>query len=280
MKLTKARIDSFQYEGCKLTRGFSRDVRWDDAISGFGVRVYPTGRRAFVLSYRVGGRKRLITLGDYGPITLDQARDKALREKAKVTEGKDPLQGRQDRRQAPTVKNLADDYLERHAGPHKRSKSVRDDRAMLGGVVLPRLRNRKVAAVRRRDIETVHQAMKDTPYRANRVLSLLSKMFSLAVEWEWVERNPVKGVRRFSEEKRERWLSTDELKRLSEALNKSPNQRAANVIRMLLLTGARRSEVMSAEWQEIHFDRGVWTKPSHHAHFGETGHANRFKPAR
>ncbi len=75
MKLTKTRIDAIRYEGVKFEKGgMSRDVRWDDAVAGFGLRVYPSGRKAFVLSYRTKGQKRLFTIGEYGPITLDQAR--------------------------------------------------------------------------------------------------------------------------------------------------------------------------------------------------------------
>jgi integrase len=89
-------------------------------------------------------------------------------------------------------------------------------------------------------------------------------MFNLAISWEWRTDNPAKGIERYHEDKRDRYLADDELRRLCDALDRSPNQRAANAIRFQLLTGARLGEVLMAEWTEIDFDRGVWTKPSHH----------------
>ncbi len=149
--------------------------------------------------------------------------------------------------------------------PSPRSpNSVRNDRAMLQNIILPKLGRKKVEAVTRRDIESIHVAMRDRPYQANRVLALLSKMFNLAISWEWRTDNPAKGIERYHEDKRDRYLGDDELRRLCGALDRSPNQRAANAIRLQLLTGSRLGEVLTAEWTEIDFDRGVWTKPSHH----------------
>jgi integrase len=120
-----------------------------------------------------------------------------------------------------------------------------------------------VGAVTRRDIETIHVALKEKPYQANRVLALLSKMFSLAVEWGWRPDNPVKGIERYNEERRDRWLADDELRRLCVILDRHPNQRAANVVRLQLLTGARMGEVLNARKDAFDLERGVWTKPSH-----------------
>ena len=120
----------------------------------------------------------------------------------------------------------------RHAVPKKRPKSVRDDRAMLENIILPKLGAKKVDAIGRRDGEAIQVAMRDRPCQANRVLSLLSKMFNLAVEWEWRADNPAKGIQRFDEQKRNRWLSDDELRRLCSALDEHPNTRAANAVRL------------------------------------------------
>lgn len=269
MNLTKAKIDAFKFEGRKLVSGTSRDVRWDDKIKGLGVRVYPTGEKQFVLSYRIKGRKRLITLGKYGdPLTLDKARDKATKLKSGLLDGKDPLRHRQDERGAPTVKELSDRYLREHAKKNKRRGSYRGDELMLENIIKPRLGTRKVVDITFSDIDAIHSAMKATPYRANRVVALMSKMFSLAsTQWRdlyGLDHNPAKGIEKYQEEKRRRYLGSDELASLTKALRQHANQSLSNAVRLLILTGARRGEVLNATWDQFSLDDGVWIKPSSH----------------
>ena len=250
-------------------------VVWDDALPGFGVRVKPSGIRSYIVQYRSrsSGASKRLTIGQHGPLlTFDQAKRQARAILADAMRGKDPVEERRSARQAPTMAELAADYLDRHAIPKKRPKSVRDDRAMLDNIVLPRLRSKKVDAVSRRDVETIHVGLKDRPYQANRVMALLSKMFSLAVEWGWRPDNPVKGMERYQEERRDRWLSNDELRRLCDVLDRHPNQRAANAVRLQLLTGARLGEVLSARKDAFDLMRGVWTKPSHQTKQKRTEH--------
>lgn len=257
-------------------------VHWDTETKGLGIRITSKGARAFVLRYVINGRERRYTIGEYAPapgLNASVARTRANELKGLIAKNQDPLEMRVSLREAPTVKALCDDYLERHARPHKRPRSVSDDESMIENHIKPKLGALKVAAVGRRDIEAIHQSLKKHPYRANRVLALLSKMFSLAVEWEWIGRNPSKGVKRFPEEKRERWLTTEELSRLTDALKKSKNQRAANAIRLLTFTGARKGEVLKADWSQIDFERGVWTKPSAHTKQKRTEHVPLSAPA-
>jgi integrase len=184
--------------------------------------------------------------------------------RSQIRQGKDPLQERANTRTEPLVSDLAHDFIERHALPHKRPGSIRNDRQMLARIILPRLGNLRVRAVGRRDIESLHGGLKQTPYHANRVLSLLSTMFSLATKWGWRDDNPAKGLQRYQEDKRETWLSEVQLHRLESALRGYQDQEAANAIRLLIVTGARAGEVLQAEWSQFDLDRGVWTKPSHH----------------
>jgi hypothetical protein len=117
MALTKRTIDGMRYTG----RDGRRQVRWDDELPGFGVRVYPNGKKAFVLSYRVAGRKRLMTVGAYGVLTLDEARKDARKHLVAVDSGVDPLEARQREAKGETVSDLCAAYIERHAKPHKRT---------------------------------------------------------------------------------------------------------------------------------------------------------------
>jgi integrase len=129
---------------------------------------------------------------------------------------------------------------------------------------LPRLGTLRLAAVGSRDVEKLHRDLSATPYRANRVLALLSSLFGEAIRWKWAKENPARGVKRYPEQRRERWLKDDELKRLHEALDNYSDQKAANALRLIALTGSRKGEVLKATWEEFDLERGVWTKPSHH----------------
>jgi integrase len=259
----------------RIEPGVQDLVIWDEAVEGFGVRVKPTGVKSYIVQYRnrITGASKRLTIGQHGPLlTFEQAKKQAFALLADARRGADPVEEHRTARKAPTVAVLAADYLERHAVPKKRLKSLRDDNSMLTNIILPRLSSKKVGDVTRRDIEAIHVALRDRPYQANRVLALLSKMFSLAVEWEWRRDNPVKGIGRYEEEKRDRWLSDEELRRLCAILDHHPNQRAANAVLLQLLTGARPGEVLSAKKQDFNLERGVWRKPSQQTKQKRTEH--------
>src|SRR4051794_16100155 len=277
--MARQKLTKMVVEGMKP--GPEELVVWDSALPGFGLRIKPTGIRSYIVQYRTRdtGESKRMTIGQHGPLlTFDQAKRQARAFLTDAARGHDPVAERR-KRQAPTMRDLASDYLEKYAGPKKRPKSVRDDRAMLDNVVLPKLGSQKVTAVGRREIEGLHAAMQDRPYQANRVLALLSKMFNLALQWGWRGDNPVKGIRRYDEQKRHRWLQDDELQRLVRVLDEHPNQRAANAVRLQLLTGARMGEVLSARKVDFDLNRGVWIKPSHQTKQRRTEHLPLSAPA-
>jgi integrase len=188
------------------------------------------------------------------------------------------------------MKDLSYYYLENHAEVHKRPRSIAEDKAMLETIILPQLGQMRASKITHRDVSELHASLKATPYRANRVLALLHKIFSFAGtdstnEWS-ITQNPAAGVQRFQEQKRERWLSEDELQRLAFALQEYPDRCASeakvserqrkflrtealcamNAIRLTMVTGCRKGEALTSKWSDFDLDlaRRTWTKPSHH----------------
>jgi len=242
----------------------SNRITYDAEVKGFGFRVTAAGARAFILNYRAGGRERRYTIGAYPDWSVSAAREEAKRLKRQVNLGHDPMGSRHADRAAPTVAQLAKRYTAEHA-VHKVPRAQKDDQSMINKLVLPAIGQFKVQDVRRDDIEQLHrQVSKTRPIRANRMAQLLSKLFTLAIRWEYRADSPVQGLRRNHEAKRTRYLSAAEMQRLLQVLSDHPNQQSANVVRLLLLTGARRGEALAAEWDHFDLKVGIWVKPSAH----------------
>jgi len=232
----------------------------------FGIYITPSGVRSYFMNYKTrSGIQRTQTIGRAPTWSVVQARDKAAEIRRAVDNGGDPKGADHAYREAPTMDQLADRYITEHAEPKKRPSSVYEDKGMIEKWVRPELGPLKVADVKRRDIQALHQKITKygTPARANGAVALLSKMFSLSIRWELRSDNPCQGIERNLEVKRHRFLSRDELSALIEALANHPNQALANVIRFLLLTGARRGEVLNATWDQFDLKAGTWTKPAH-----------------
>jgi integrase len=242
-------------------------VYYDARLPGFGCRVTAAGERAFVLNFRTrSGRERRFTIGRADRAhgwSVAAARKEASALKDKIRAGYDPLAELQAEREAPTMARLCERYEEEHL-PKKRRSSQRDDRGMIAKEILPTMKHLKVTEVTFSDIDGLHRKIskRGRPHRANRTIALLSKMFNLAIKWRWRSDNPAKGIERNPEIKRERYLVADELPRLTKALAGHEDQQAANILRLLLLTGARSGEVRSATWDQFDLKNGVWTKPS------------------
>jgi integrase len=239
-------------------------ITYDTEIKGFGLRITASGARSFILNYRTSGRERRYTIGSYPDWSVQAAREEAKRLKRAVDLGQDPMGDRHTERAAPSVKELAQRYLSEHAA-RKAPRACQDDRAMLEKLVIPELGTIKVHEVRHEDLDRLHRQISATrPIRANRVLQLCSKMFSLAVRWGYRADNPAKGWHKNPEPRRTRYLSADELTRLNAALARRSNHPSALAVRLLLLTGARRSEVLGATWDQFDLKSGLWVKPSAH----------------
>ena len=239
-------------------------VAWDDTVAGLGCRVTAGGARSFVFNYRTkSGRQRRITIGTLGDWTIAMARARAKELRRRVDEGGDPLGDIEADRSAVTMAELCDRFEAEHL-PKRRPGTVIDYRSMLSKHIRPHFGRIKVADATHYDIVRLHDHITaaGNPYRANRVIAVLSKMFALAIRWGMRDDNPCKGIEKNREHSRRRYLKGDELQALTKALAAHPDRQSANIIRLLLLTGARRGEVLSMRWADLDLAAGLWSKPA------------------
>ena len=243
-------------------------VVWDDEIKGFGVRVHPTGKRVYIVKYRHRGRVVKTTIGPHGPIAPAEARARAAEIITAARTGRDPAAAGGRGSRGPTVAELAQRFLEEYVPAHCKPGTQTVYRSALVNHVVPRLGSRRVADIERADIVALHHALRATPYQANRTVQILSRLFTLAEVWGLRPdgSNPCRHVRRFREEKRERFLSDAEYARLGAALKAGEEQRleppeVVAAIRPLMLTGCRRAEILTLQWDHVDLEAGELRLP-------------------
>jgi integrase len=238
-------------------------LTYDPDVKGFAVRVTVKGARSYVLNYRTkSGQERRFTIGEAGAWSTSAAREEARALKRQIDQGDDPLETLKAHRTAPTVAELAMRFEAEHL-PRCRPLTERDYRRILANDIVPALGRLKVADVAYEHIDGLHRTItrRGSPIVANRAVAITSKMFSMAIRWRWRADNPAKGIARNHENKRQRYLTHGELSRLGNALAGHQDLDAANAVRLLLLTGARRMEVLGCTWEQFDLDAGIWTKP-------------------
>ena len=236
-------------------------IYWDSEVAGFGVRITAASVRSFAIDYRVRGgrRQRQYTIGRFPNWSTAGARDEARRLRRLIDQGGDPLATLEAGRAAPTMADLVSRFLAEHL-PRLRPATQQHYRALITAHIRPFFgRHANVAEVGFADIDRLHRQI-TRPYAANRCVAVCHKMFELAIRWNMRADNPVRGVGRNPEIKRKRYLSADELVRLTQALAAYPDRQVANVVRMLLLTGARFGEVAAMRWDAVSDD--IWSKPA------------------
>jgi integrase len=235
-------------------------IVWDSDVPGLGARTTAAGVRAFVLNYRTrAGRGRRITIGRFPDWSTVGAREEARRLRRLIDQGGDPLAGIEAERAAPTMATLIDRFVAEHL-PRLRRSTRHGYMSAINVHIRPYFgAHAKVADVSYADCDALHRSIAK-PYAGNRTLAALSVMFTLAIRWQMTASNPCVSVERNSESKRKRYLSGDELGRLTAALAAHPNRQAADILRMLLLTGSRFGEIAGMRWDAV--VDGVWTKPA------------------
>ena len=256
---------------------------FDDQIRGLAVRINRSGARAFTLDYRSAGRQRRMTLGRWPEWSVTAARERAKELRREIDLGEDPLAQRDECREAPRIDELIERYLREHCAKLAPTNAS-DQASMMNKLVAPHWGKRLVADITKADVDRLlakiaqgrarpHkekpnnrarklQPARPTPIRANRVGEALRKMFNLAVEWGMRDDNPASSFYRRVENARERFLTKEEINRLAAVLDADEDQRAAGVIRICMLTGARVGEVRQARFEQFNLDLGIWAKPA------------------
>jgi integrase len=250
-KLTKRVVDAAEIKAAE-------HFIWDDDLPGFGLRVLPSGRKRYVVQYRAGRRSRRISLGPSTVLTCEQARTRAIGIIAATRNGDDPAAKRDADRRASTVKELADRFDREHVALRLKASTAKGYRRMLERVIVPALGRRRVTEVTRADVAKIHHDLRHIPYDANRSLEIISKMFNLAEMWGLRPdgSNPRKHIKKYPEEKRERFLSPAELRRVGEVLREMEDEGielpfSIAAIRLLMLTGCRLGEIMTLQWEHV-----------------------------
>ena len=282
-RITKRTVGALKATGTEY-------VAWDADITGFGVRVRPSGAKTYIVQYRAGaGRKaptRKLTLGTVGKLTPDEARILARKAVGSIAHGSDPAGKRAEDRKGLTVAELVKVFLSDHVEAKRRAGTATHYRDILDRIVVPALGTTKADRVKRSDLAKLHLKWKRTPYQANRIVAVVGSMYSFAGKRALLPEglNPARGIEKYPEDGRERFLSTDELVRLGAAIRKAETEgiawqvdetkptskhvakkkrrtvigpHAAAAIRLLLFTGCRLREILHLKWEHVDFERGL-----------------------
>jgi integrase len=261
-KLTKRSVEALRVQATNY-------IAFDAELPGFGVRIMPSGKRFFLVQYRRYGRTRRVMLGQFGPLTAELARRRALMLLAQARSGgSDPAAERDALRQSLTVEQLGARFLKEHVAVRCKPTTQSEYRRSVELFIDPFLGKQRIRSVTTADVAELHGSLSHVPYQANRTLGVLSKMMYLSEIWGLRDRhsNPCEDIQRYPEHKRERFLSLKEVKALGRALDAaesdgSEGKYSCTAFRLLLLTGCRLSEIQRLRWEHVYLDEGELRLP-------------------
>ena len=243
-------------------------VFWDRELTGFGVRVYPTGTKVYVAQARGPEGPRRVAVGRYGVVHAEQARQRAAMIITRIKAGDEAALKPQKPAGGPTVADLARRYLEEYAAVRCKPKTQETARAAVQKHILPALGKQPLTAVERTQVAEMHQRLCGTPSAANIALRTLSLMYRLAGEWGLVPEgmNPCRSIAKYPERRRERFLTDKEFTRLGQTLDEVGTRGGATApavaaIRLLMLTGCRKNEILKLRWEDVALDESELKLP-------------------
>ena len=238
-------------------------VFWDRELTGFGVRVYPSGSKVYVVQTRGPAGPKRATVGRHGVIAAGQARRRAAAAIARIKAGEDPGLSPAPAREGPTVAEVASRYLREHVEVRCKPATVGHYRTVVDRHIVPALGEMPITALTPKHVADLHYGLRERPYTANLTINMLSQLIGQAATWGLMPEgtNPCRQVQRFREGRRERFLTDVEFRRLGRVLDEMEAAGEAPVhalaaIRLLMLTGCRRNEVMTLQWEDVDLDAG------------------------
>ena len=240
-------------------------VFWDRELTGFGVRAYPSGGKVYVAQARGPGGPKRVTVGRHGVVNADEARRRAALIIARVKAGEEPVPEAMAAKPAngPAVADLAARYLEEHMAVRCKPKTAETARTVVDRHIVPALGRLPLAAVERAHVTDLHHGLCDTPAMANMVVATLSHMYTLAEGWGMVPEgtNPCRSVAKYPARRRERFLTDAEFDRLGRVLDEAEARGGASpgavaAIRLLMLTGCRKNEILTLRWEDVDLGTG------------------------
>jgi integrase len=251
IKISKRNVEALEVQ--------DRDVdHFDEDLKGFGVRVRPSGRKTYFVMMRHKCVMRRFTIGSHGAVTAEAARLKAKQIISDLAIDKNPTAEQDAVRNSVTVRSLGERFIDEYVPCHLKPSTAGEYKRCVEIFINPEIGTMKLVSVERTDIAKIHHQLRHIPYQANRVLGVLSIMFNLAESWNLrpAFTNPCRGVRKYKEKKRERFLSREELGRLGDALRIEEEfaPSAVACIRLLLLTGCRLGEIQTLKWSYLDLD--------------------------
>jgi integrase len=268
MKNKRVKFTKKELDGLAAADAGKRRYVYDSEVRGLALSITDKGVKTFILYRRVMGKPERMFLGRYPDLSIEQARGKAAENAGAIAKGENPADKRRLDRTQMTLQDLFDEYLKRHSKPRKRT--WKEDESKFKQYFTNNddginLAIRKLSTIRRNDMAQLHAKIGTThPVTANRIMILASSIFGRAIEWGlWEAENPCKGIRRYKEVSRDRYLHGDELPKFFQALANEPNETMRDFFLMALLTGGRRANVQSMRWEDLVLteDRNEWRIP-------------------
>jgi integrase len=246
---------------CPITSASKATEYSDVEVPGLKALVSKSREIVFYHRYVFGGKKRAMRLGVYPGTTIPDARQRAQENRAKIDVNIDPQETSDRIKGMPTFREHARAYL-KFVEQYKRSANA--DESKLRLYLIQHFGDDRLCDITTRDIQTYHMMIskKLSQSTANRHLALLSMMFNLAIQWDISDRSPCKSVKKFKEDnQKQRFLSADEIGRLYQAMEAEDNKVAVNALKLLLLTGCRREEILKLKWDDVSIESGTLFLP-------------------